>query len=72
MLDKLSKKLGEIIKKIISSKRLDEPTINEILNDFKKALLEADVDFKLANEITKEIKEKLLKEKIPPCLTARE
>lgn len=72
MLDKLSKKLGEIIKKIISSKRLDEPTINEILNDFKKALLEADVDFKLANEITKEIKEKLLKEKIPPGLTARE
>lgn len=72
MLDKFGKKIGNIIKKIISSKRLDEQTINEILNDFKRTLLEADVDFKLANEITTDIKSKILKEKLPPGLTPRE
>ncbi|MEM5828064.1 MAG: signal recognition particle receptor subunit alpha [Candidatus Aenigmatarchaeota archaeon] len=71
MLGFLSKKIENLAKKIYSSK-LDEKTINEILEEFKIILLESDVDMSIVNKIISNIKTEIKKSKIPAGLTYRE
>ncbi|MEM0476077.1 MAG: signal recognition particle receptor subunit alpha [Candidatus Aenigmatarchaeota archaeon] len=67
----LAKKIENIAKKIYSSK-LDEKTINEILNEFKITLIESDVDLSIVNKILLDIKKEIKKSEIPAGLTYRE
>jgi len=67
----LAKKIENIARKIYSSK-LNEKTINEILSEFKIALLESDVDISIINKILNNIKNEIKKGNIPPGLTYRE
>lgn len=58
MLDKLGQSLKNAMNKIASSIFLDTKLIDEICLELKRALLEADVDIKIANDLIEKIRKK--------------
>ena len=64
MLDKLSSSLKETIRKIAMAKRIDKHTVDELVRDIQRALIQADVKISLVKELSSRIRERALKEKI--------
>lgn len=65
VLEKLGDSLKNTLAKIKSSIFVDEKLINELVKDIQRALLQSDVNVKLVFELTKNIKERALKENPP-------
>jgi len=63
MLDKLSTSLKEALKRLTKAVFIDERTINDLVKELQRALLQADVNVQLVFDLTKRIKERALKEK---------
>lgn len=61
---KLGKTLQKIREKIAKAIFLDKKIINEVTEELKYSLIEADVDIQLVNEIIEKIKEEAYKEKL--------
>ncbi|MEM5794481.1 MAG: signal recognition particle receptor subunit alpha [Candidatus Aenigmatarchaeota archaeon] len=72
MFDSLGKNLSNLIRRIITGVTIDKKAVEEILENLKVILLQADVDAKLVEELTAKIRKKCLEEKIPAGLTLRE
>lgn len=72
MLGKLGDSLKDTLKKITSSVFVDEKLVNELIKDIQRALLQSDVNVKLVFELTKNIKQRALKDKTPGTLTKKE
>ncbi len=72
VLEKLGDSLKSTLQKIAKSVFVDEKLINELVKDIQRALLQSDVNVQLVFDLTKQIKEKALKEKLPAGLTRRE
>jgi len=72
VLDKLGDSLKNTLGKIAKSLFVDEKLVNELIKDIQKALLSADVNVKLVFNLTKKIKERALKEKLPKGLDKKE
>ena len=72
VLEKLGDSLKETLEKIAKSIFVDEKLINELIKDIQRALFQSDVNVKLVFDLTKEIKERISKEKTPPGLTQKE
>ena len=70
MLDNLTRRLGTIIAKIAQKGRLSEEDVSEMLREVRVALLEADVNFKVAKEFIARVKEKAIGENVFGTLTA--
>ncbi|MBI1969647.1 signal recognition particle protein, partial [Candidatus Woesearchaeota archaeon] len=64
--------LKATLQKITKALFVDEKLINELVKDIQKALLQADVHVKLVFELTKQIKERALKEEPPAGITKKE
>ncbi|MGB3459838.1 MAG: signal recognition particle protein Srp54 [Halobacteriota archaeon] len=64
MLGKLSSSLKESIRKIAKAKRIDKRTVDELVRDIQRALLQADVKISLVKELSDRIRERSLKEKM--------
>ncbi len=64
MLDNLSSSLKETIRKIAKAKRIDKQTVDELVRDIQRALIQADVKISLVKEISSRIRERSLKEKL--------
>ncbi len=64
MLGKLSSSLKESIRKIAKAKRIDKRTVDELVRDIQRALLQADVKISLVKELSDHIRERSLKEKM--------
>ncbi len=64
MLEKLSSSLKETIRKIAMAKRIDKHTVDELVRDIQRALIQADVKIALVKEISSRIRERALKEKL--------
>lgn len=64
MLDNLSSALKKTTDKIANAVFLDKNLVDSIVRDLQRALIEADVNISLVLEITKEIKQAALDEKI--------
>lgn len=64
MLDRLSSSLKETIRKIAKAKRIDKQTVDELVRDIQRALIQADVKISLVKELSGRIKERALKEKM--------
>lgn len=60
MFDDLSNKLEEIVKNMRGTSRITEENISEAMREVKRALLEADVNFKVVKDFTAKVKEKAL------------
>ena len=71
VLDKLGSSLRNTLKNIARSIFVDEKLINELIKDIQRALLNADVNVQLVFDLTKEIKERALKE-IPKNVSKKE
>jgi len=62
MLEKLSSSLKETIRKIAMAKRIDKHTVDELVRDIQRALIQADVKISLVKELSSRIRERSLKE----------
>ncbi|MCW4000344.1 MAG: signal recognition particle protein Srp54 [Candidatus Bathyarchaeota archaeon] len=71
-LDKLSSSLTDAIKKLFKAGVVDEAAVKELVRDIQRALLQADVNVQLVLQISKNIEERALKEKVPPGVSRRE
>ena len=69
MFESLSEKLQNTLKRLRGKGRLTENDINEALRDVRVALLEADVNFKVARDFINKIKEKALGNDVLESLT---
>lgn len=64
MLGKLSSSLKETIRKIAMAKRIDKQTVEELVRDIQRALIQADVKISHIKELSNRIRERSLKEKL--------
>lgn len=64
MLGKLSSSLKDSIRKIAMAKRIDKHTVEELVRDIQRALIQADVKIALVKELSNRIRERSLKEKL--------
>jgi signal recognition particle subunit SRP54 len=71
-LEKLGTSLTEALRKIIKTPIIDENTVKELVKDFQRALLQADINVRLVLDLTNQIQERTLKEKLPPGISRRE
>lgn len=62
--DQLSDRLQMALRRVTGKARLTENDIEEMMREVRLSLLEADVNFKVVKEFTKDVKEKALNEKI--------
>ena len=69
MFESLSDKLGGVFGKLTSSGKLSEKDIDAALREVRLALLEADVDFKVARQFVKNVKERANGDKVYASLT---
>lgn len=72
VMDKLGESLRTTLAKIAKTGTIDEKTVKEIVRDIQRALLQADVNVKLALKLTREIERRALNEKPAPGVPARE
>jgi len=72
VMDKLGSSLQDALKKLVGAGRIDERTVNEVIKDIQRALLQADVNVKLVMEMSKHIKKRALKEDVPAGMSPRE
>jgi signal recognition particle subunit SRP54 len=72
VLDKLGSNLYNAIQKIIKAPVVDEATVKELVKDFQRALLQADVNVALVMELSQNIQRNALDLKLPPGISRRE
>jgi signal recognition particle subunit SRP54 len=72
VLDKLGDALKSSLRKLTGKSFIDEKTVNELVKEIQRSLLQADVNVKLVFEVTKKIKERALSEKAPSILEKKE
>lgn len=70
MLDTLTRRLGSLFMGLRRRGRLTEDDVNEIMREVRVALLEADVNFKIAKEFVAKIKERAVGEELFGSLNA--
>ncbi len=68
--DNLSDKLGAVFKKLRNKGRLTESDVKEAMREVRLALLEADVNYKVAKEFTATVSEKCIGANVMESLTA--
>ena len=68
--DNLSDKLASVFKKLRSRGRLSESDVKAAMREVRLALLEADVNYKVAKDFTNTVTEKCIGENVMESLTA--
>jgi signal recognition particle subunit SRP54 len=71
-MESLSSSLRDTLKKLARANRIDEKTLNEVVRDIQRALLSADVNVALVQQLSKRIKERALKEELSGLLNPRQ
>ncbi|MFA0823086.1 MAG: signal recognition particle protein Srp54 [Methanomethylovorans sp.] len=72
VMEKLGSSLQDALKKLVKSGRIDEHTVNEVVKDIQRAMLQADVNVKLVMKMSNHIKERAMKEEVPSGMNPRE
>ncbi len=68
--DNLTDKLGGVFKRLRSKGKLNEKDVREAMREVRLALLEADVNYKVAKDFTNTVTERCIGEKVMESLTA--
>src|ERR1019366_3918872 len=71
VMENLGSSLRDTLKKIARANRIDEKTLNEVVKDIQRALLSADVNVALVQQLSKRIKDRALKEELSGKLNPR-
>ena len=72
ILEDLGKGLKSVFNRLVTTTAVDKKTIEGVVTDIKKSLLQSDVNLQLANELANKIKKRSLEEKTPAGMTKRE
>ena len=72
VLEKLGGSLYDALRKVIRAPIVDEALVKELIRDFQRALLQADVNVRLVMELSQDIEKKALTEELPPGISRRE
>ena len=72
VLEKLGSSLYEAIRKVIRAPVVDADLVKELIRDFQRALLQADINVKLVMELSQNIEKRALDEELPPGISRRE
>ncbi len=72
VLSRLGKALYEAVKRIFRAPAVDEKLVSELVRDIQRALLQADVNVRLVLALSEKIRERALKEELPPGISRRE
>ncbi len=67
--DNLTEKLGGVFKRLRSKGKLNEQDVRNAMREVRLALLEADVNYKVAKDFTNSVAEKCIGEKVMESLT---
>ena len=62
--DSLSDKLSNVFKRLRSKGKLNERDVKDVMREIRLALLEADVNYKVAKDFTNTVGEKCIGEKV--------
>ncbi|WP_461828676.1 signal recognition particle receptor subunit alpha, partial [Aquifex sp.] len=68
MLELLTEKFSNALEKLTKARKITEKNVNQVLREIKLALLEADVDYEVAKNFIKRIREKVVGKEIPKNL----
>ncbi|MGC8850224.1 MAG: signal recognition particle receptor subunit alpha, partial [Candidatus Bathyarchaeia archaeon] len=72
VLENLGRSLSDSIRRLLRLPMVDEKAVKELVRDLQRALLKADVNLNLVLEISERVKERALKEELPPGISRRE
>lgn len=72
VLEKLGSNLYDAVKRVVRAPVVDEALVNELVKDFQRALLQADVNVQLVMDLSNTIKKRALDEELPPGISRRE
>jgi len=72
VLEKLGSSLYDALRKVIRAPVVDRELVKELIRDFQRALLQADVNVKLVMEFSQNIEKRALDEELPPGISRRE
>jgi signal recognition particle subunit SRP54 len=72
VLEKLGSSLYDALRKVIRAPVVDEDLVKELVRDFQRALLQADVNVQLVMELSQNIQKRALDEELPPGISRRE
>lgn len=72
VLEKLGSSLYEALRRVIRAPVVDRDLVRELVRDFQRALLQADVNVQLVMELSRNIEKLALDEKLPPGISRRE
>lgn len=65
-------KIKDVFGKITGASIVDEKLIKEIIKDIQRVLISSDVNIKLVQELSNEIKKEALSQKLPPGISRKE
>ena len=71
-MEKLGSSLYEALKKVMRAPAVDRELVKELVRNFQRALLQADVNVKLVLQLSENIEKKALEEQLPPGVSRRE
>ena len=72
MLDSLREGLQAAVKKLVGSNVVDEKVTKEFVRDLQRALIQSDVNVKIALEVTERVQKRALEEKAPGGVTKKD
>ena len=72
VLENLGKSLRDTLKKVTRAGHIDKELMKEVVRDMQRALLQADVNVKLALELTRRIEQRVFGEEPPAGMSLRE
>jgi signal recognition particle subunit SRP54 len=72
MLDSLRDGLQAAVKRLVGSSVADEKAVREFIRDLQRALIQADVNVKMALEVTERVQKRALEEKPPGGVTRKD
>jgi len=71
-LESFGSSIYDALRKIFRAPVVDEAAVKELVRDLQRALLQADVNVQLVLQMSKNIEDRALKEKVPPGVSRRE
>ncbi|MEM3736840.1 MAG: signal recognition particle protein Srp54 [Candidatus Bathyarchaeia archaeon] len=71
-LEKVGSTLNESLRRILRLPLVDEAAVKELVKDLQRALLQADVNVQMVLDLSKEVENRALHEKLPPGVSRRE
>ena len=72
VLEKLGSSLYEALRKIMRAPSVDREQVRELIREFQRALLQADVNVKLVLDLSESIEKRALEEELPPGISRKE